>query len=396
MGCSQSKPEDVDGGNAALSESQRSTNRRYGLDSQLSGKIAQGAKNVKDGVVNTMHKGADLVNANAIKPVGMIAEKVASLAIAVPQTLGAGIRTHAHHLKNVFVPPINPDDLRGFTLPVYPKSDEERQFILKVLSESFIFANLEDNELRSIVDAFEKKSFDEGSEILLQGDTSADYFYVVHDGVVVYIVDGKEVGSSSGGSSFGELALLYSSPRAATVKAKGDCVTFRVDQKSFRSVLQQKNMQTAEEKLALLKKVDFLADMEIFDLQKLSSAMTPVTFEPGDFLVKKGDTGDAFFLIQEGEVRVTDIAVGASTYEDTTLGVGGWFGERALITREPRAANVIGNSSGIAMSIDKDTFDKVLGNMSSLIVKSQEKRILVSFEIMHFAACSRVYRESFC
>lgn len=371
MGCNQSSTEDVEG-NAHASD----RSGRFGMDPQLSSKIIQGAKNV-------VHNTVDVINDVAIKPVGMMAEKVASLAIAVPQTLGQNIRTQAHHLKNVFAPPIAADDLKGFTLPVYPKTDEERKFILGVLSKSFIFADLEDRDLKSIVDAFEKKAFEGDSEILQQGDETADFFYIVFNGDVIYIVDGNEVGSSSGGSSFGELSLLYSCPRAATVKSKDTCTTFRVDQKSFRSVLQKKNMQSAEQKLELLKKVDFLKDMEMFDLQKLSSAMTPVEFGPGDTLVKKGDAGDAFYLIQEGRVKVTDITVGTSAFEDAALGEGDYFGERALITSEPRAANVVGVSPGIAMSIDKDTFDKVLGNLSALILKSQEKRILTGIKLVH-------------
>ena len=172
MGCNQSKPEDVEG-NAQVSD----RSGRFGLDPQLSTKIVQGAKNV-------VHDTVNVINDKALKPVGMMAEKVAALAIAVPQSLGHNITRQAHHLKNVFVPPIAADDLKGFTLPVYPKSEEERKFILKVLSESFIFAGLQDRELKSIVDAFEKKSFEGGAEILQQGDETADFFYILYDGDV--------------------------------------------------------------------------------------------------------------------------------------------------------------------------------------------------------------------
>lgn len=358
MGCGSSKSEDAYDTKRDLVESRAAT----GISGRFIQDVGKGVKGVQDKV---------------IKPVGHIVDKVASLAIAVPKTLGQNIKTQAHHLKNVFVPPIAADDLKNFTLPLFPKSEEEEKFILKSLSDNFIFADLENREMNSIIDAFEKTEYSSDSVILKQGDETADYFFIIYKGDVTYHVDGNEVGSSGAGKSFGELALLYSCPRAATVKAKGDCTLFRVDQMSFRSVLQKRNMQTAEQKLNLLKKIEFLKDMEIFDLQKLSSAMTPVSFEPGDFLVKKGDAGDAFFLVQEGQVRVTDISVGNSKFEDTTLGEGDYFGERALITSEPRAANVIGASKGTAMSIDKDTFEKVLGNFSRLILKSQDKRMLV-------------------
>jgi cAMP-dependent protein kinase regulator len=385
MGCNSSKAADPsvpDDGRRAVAESQLNLNQMSGRILQDVGagvtKVATGVQNVAGEVASGVKNVAGEVTDRVIRPAGQVTFKVASRAIAVPKTLGQEIQTQAHHLRNVFVPPIAADDLKGFTLPVFPKSDEEREFILKSLSENFIFANLEKREFNSILDAFERVEFDAESEILKQGDEKADYFYIIYKGSVTYYVDGNQVGSSGAGKSFGELSLLYSSPRAATVKAQENCTLFRVDQKSFRSVLQKNNMQTAEQKLELLKKIDCLKDMELFDLQKLSSAMTPVNFEPGDVLVKKGEAGDAFFLIQEGTVNVTDITVGNSKFEDTTLSEGDYFGERALITSEPRAANVVAATKGIAMSIDKETFEKVLGNLSRLILKSQDKRKLVS------------------
>lgn len=378
MGCGNSKAADaINDDPLDLDASVRShRSSRFGLDGQLSSRILEGTKEI----VNTT---IDLATDFAIKPTAKMVTTVASLAIAVPTELGRGIRTQAHHLRNVFVPPIAAAELKGFTLPVYPKSEAERKFLREVLSKSFIFADLGQRELNSIIDAFEKTEFKDEDEILHQGDETADYFYIIYEGGVTYHVDGTEVGAAEAGASFGELSLLYKSPRAATVKAKGKCVTFRVDQKSFRSVLQKKNMQSAEQKLDLLKKVNFLDGMETYDLQKLSSAMKAVPFEPNDYLVRKGEAGDAFFLIQEGQVKVTDISVGGSNFEDAELGEGDYFGERALITSEPRAANVIAVTKGVAMSIDKDTFEKVLGNLHDLILKSQDKRRLAAIKVIH-------------
>ena len=58
---------------------------------------------------------------------------------------------------------------------------------------------------------------------------------------------------------------------------------------------------------------------------------------------------------------------------------GDYFGERALITSEPRAANVIGVTKGTAFSIDRSTFEKVLGDFSKVIMRAQDRRKLVSF-----------------
>lgn len=112
------------------------------------------------------------------------------------------------------------------------------------------------------------------------------------------------------------------------------------------------------------------------DIKKLSSVMTPRVFTERDLIVRKGTMGDAFYIIKEGNVLVKDISAGSSVYEDQTLGPGEYFGERSLATDEPRAANAVGINNGVAFSIDRATFEKVLGKMSDVIMKAQDARRL--------------------
>lgn len=50
-------------------------------------------------------------------------------------------------------------------------------------------------------------------------------------------VNGEWVTSISEGGSFGELALIYGTPRAATVKAKTDLKLWGIDRDSYRRIL---------------------------------------------------------------------------------------------------------------------------------------------------------------
>ena len=49
-----------------------------------------------------------------------------------------------------------------------------------------------------------------------------------------------------------------------------------------------------------------------------------------------------FYMIKEGSVLVTDLG---ENYEDTLLGPGDYFGERALLTGEPRAATCVAQNA---------------------------------------------------
>jgi cAMP-dependent protein kinase regulator len=281
----------------------------------------------------------------------------------------------------VFAPPL--EDPGSYTAPVFQKSLEEKQFIREALKSNFVFAALSERELRTIIDAFEAYGFKPNEKLIVQGDVG-DYFYVLRKGTVRFEVNDNVVGHAGEGKSFGELALLYTSPRAASVIAEGKGTLYRVDQKTFRYIMQSQTLQTENDKKDLLKGVTFFNVLDPTDINKLVHTMIPRVFEAGEYIVRKGEEGDTFYVIQEGKVRVTDITMGSTKYEDQVLGPGEYFGERALIRKEPRSANCIGKTNGIAMSIDKETFEKVVGSIVLLTMKAEETRKLVR-RLVHFS-----------
>lgn len=71
---------------------------------------------------------------------------------------------------------------------------------------------------------------------VIAGD-EGDNFYVIDSGEVEVYVNNQLVLNISEGGSFGELALIYGQPRAATVKAKTDVKLWGIDRLSYRRIL---------------------------------------------------------------------------------------------------------------------------------------------------------------
>jgi cAMP-dependent protein kinase regulator len=273
-------------------------------------------------------------------------------------------------------------DMQGenFKPPSYPKSDAAIQFIDSILEDNFVFAGLAPKERRTMIDAMMFETVPPKTYIINQGETG-DYFYVVEKGQVNFEVDGKHVGSCSRGGSFGELALLYDSPRAASCVAQTECEIWKVDQKTFRFILANSSNSQKKDVHHILMKVPFLADLDKMDLSKLSDAFSTVNYPEGGRIINKGDQGENFYIIQEGTAKVHDIGFGESAYIEFPLKAGDFFGERALLTGEPRAANITATSTCTCLCLSRDTFNHVLGPLQGAIDRAMKKRTLLSVPI---------------
>jgi CRP-like cAMP-binding protein len=267
-----------------------------------------------------------------------------------------------------------------FAIPSYPKSGAAVQFIDESLADNFIFASLTREERRLLIDAMKADSVPAGTVIINQGEVG-DYFYVVEDGNISFAVDGNHVGACTRGASFGELALLYNCPRAATCIANTDCRLWKVDQRTFRYMLANNNANQQKDVLDVLRKVQFLANLEEGMLIKIADALTTVSFQEGDRIINKGDVGEVFYILKEGRVKVHDIGLGDSQYVDQVMGPGDFFGERALLTGEPRNANVTAETASVTLCLSRETFEKTLGPLQDLIDFAMKKRVLMGVPI---------------
>jgi protein kinase A len=275
--------------------------------------------------------------------------------------------------------------LDDFQPPKYPKTDQNVKFLDGALAENFIFADLSKKERRMLIDAMQKQEATEGDVIIKQGAVG-DFFYVCESGRLNYVVDGNIVGSCSGGASFGELALLYDAPRAATCVASSAVQLWKVDQTTFRHLIARQAKDEQSDIASLVAKVPLLQDMDAALVSKFAQVLTPVKFSEGELIVMKGSVGEVFYILNEGQVKVHDIGMGDSKFVDQILKAGDWFGERALMTGEPRAANVTAMTSVTAFACDRETFENSLGSLESILGHESKNRFLKGVPI--FASSS--------
>jgi CRP/FNR family transcriptional regulator, cyclic AMP receptor protein len=89
----------------------------------------------------------------------------------------------------------------------------------------------------------------------------------------------------------------------------------------------------------LVQGIPLFADLDRRELQGVASSMKERTFNAGQTIAAEGQTGIGFFVIAEGNAKVTQ-----GDQERATLGPGDYFGEIALIDDGMRTASVTADS----------------------------------------------------
>ena len=110
------------------------------------------------------------------------------------------------------------------------------------MEKNFFFDSLNPKDKNSILDAIVPKQYKSG-EVVIQQDEDGDNFYLVEKGELTckkrFEKDAEETFLKTyvPGESFGELALLYNAPRAATITAETDSELWALDRKTFTYII---------------------------------------------------------------------------------------------------------------------------------------------------------------
>lgn len=102
--------------------------------------------------------------------------------------------------------------------------------------------------------------------------------------------------------------------------------------------------------------------MEPYERSKLSDAFIEQKVKAGEKIITEGQPGNELFLLQEGTAIATKtLSPGQAPEKVMDYGVGDYFGERALLKNEPRAANVVAQTDCILVSMDRHSVKRLLG-----------------------------------
>ncbi|KAG8551934.1 hypothetical protein GDO81_004344 [Engystomops pustulosus] len=247
------------------------------------------------------------------------------------------------------------------------KDSSAKKLITGAIMSNDFLRQLEASHVRRMVDCMYERVYSQ-SQLVIQEGAAGNHLYVLAEGLLDVIQNSRLLGQMHPGTAFGELAILYNCKRTATVKAVTDSKIWVLDRQVFQNIMMSSAQAQHQEYFSFLRSVSLLKDLPEEKLSKIIDCLEVDFYDKGDYIIREGEEGNTFFIIAKGKVCVTQAVEGSTEPQEIkTLGVGDYFGEKALISEDVRSANIIAEEDDTqCLVIDRDTFNQMVGTYQEL------------------------------
>ena len=243
----------------------------------------------------------------------------------------------------------------------------------KRLSAFSPFDALEADHLSDLLEQVKVRQASRGQELFKKGDIDKSSFYLL-SGTIELVGDDTERRTVTGGTEEAACPIAPVLPRQQTAVALDNIRYFSIDSELLDVTLTLH--QTGVYEVGDFSSVpdrgegDWMTAMlhtKVFQeippqcLQMIFMRLQRVDFKAGDVVVQQGSKGDYFYVIRSGRCLVTrETPAGKQNIDLAELGVGGTFGEEALLSEAGRNATVTMKTDGILMRLGRDDFQTLM------------------------------------
>ena len=303
-------------------------------------------------------------------------DSVSAGAMDVPHSLPSNYNVNRRtSVSAESLAPSSADDAH-WKAPTYPKTEQQESRLRSAVAHNFLFSHLDDEQTDQVLAALQERKLPaKDMRIIVQGD-AGDYFYIVESGNFdIYVSKaghvepgpdgmGAKVASSGPGTSFGELALMYNAPRAATVVSTEPSIVWQLDRITFRRILMDSAFQRRRMYESFLEEEPLFSTLTAYERSKIADALDTHKYPAGSAIIREGDVGDKFYILESGDAEAFKRGEEKPL---KTYGKGDYFGELALLEDKPRAASVISKSEVKVATLGKDGFQRLLGPVEGIM-----------------------------
>jgi len=167
---------------------------------------------------------------------------------------------------------------------------------------------------------------------------------------------------------------MYNAPRAATcIGRNGPVKLWALDRVTFKAILMKSAVEKRDQHRGFLCQIPIFAEMTEREVLTIIDALREESFSDGTVVFEEGAEGDKFYIIKQGGGICTKKSLSSSKSTKVAhLTRGSYFGEVALITTKKRQATVTAIGRLECLSLDKRTFQRVMGPLSDILSRNME------------------------
>jgi cAMP-dependent protein kinase regulator len=245
-----------------------------------------------------------------------------------------------------------------------------------------LFGALKPEPLTHLLAAIRMEEVSGDNEIVRQGEAGDEAFVVARGLLKVTRAQGADetvLAHLGPGAIFGEMALMSSSPRSATVSALEPAQLLVLARKELETAAQSAPQISQELSVFcrgrmqanLVRQARVLSGLPVPKRIELLSQLESRFFERGQLLIEREQEADRIYLIASGAVSVS-IPEGTDRLVLATLGAGDVVGEISMILRKPSSADVTALSAAVAFEISRDKLRELMRSYPLLLVELYE------------------------
>uniref|UniRef100_A0A8C0Z3Z6 cAMP-dependent protein kinase type II-alpha regulatory subunit n=1 Tax=Canis lupus familiaris TaxID=9615 RepID=A0A8C0Z3Z6_CANLF len=282
---------------------------------------------------------------------GLVADAKADSESEDDEDLDVPIPSRFDRRVSVCAETYNPDEEEEDTDPrvIHPKTDQQRCRLQEACKDILLFKNLDQEQLSQVLDAMFERTVKVDEHVIDQGD-DGDNFYVIERGTYDILVtkdnQTRSVGQYDNRGSFGELALMYNTPRAATIIATSEGSLWGLDRVTFRRIIVKNNAKKRRMFESFIESVPLLKSLEMSERMKIVDVIGEKAYKDGERIITQTKAN------KDGGNQEVEIA---------RCHKGQYFGELALVTNKPRAASAYAVGDVKCLVMDVQAFERLLG-----------------------------------
>jgi len=276
------------------------------------------------------------------------------------------------------------------------KLNSNKEIIQSLHAQYFPFNRLSTarlNEAEDLLRVFKLKK-DEHIEVSVN---HGDYFYVL-TGSVQVVFDSDEETVINAKEIIGKPINIPQTTSIIQLNTLEDSILCHIENESIGQLLswdgfiasQNDEQQEIYESIGNLRKSLFFQRLSLECVEKVFKRLKTITVKKGDEIIRQGEKGDTFYIIESGQAEVWV----AEEFEEEPekrreLGPNDSFGEYALLADDPRSATVRMIEDGVLLALEKQDFleffsksivREVDPNVAKAMINSGSELIDVRFE----------------